>query len=309
MPFNREPLRPVSDEDKAFYQENGVICLREVFDPEWLDSLMPAARRIADGEDLGLLPSAPGRYMSRLIPEFRRFALESPLAQAAAQAIGSSTATYYFEEIFAKPPRSDSKTIWHCDRMGWPVSGEQVPSLWIPLHDVAAENTLEVVLGSHTQKVPYWLFSPNARKMIKPDERVPHPDEGKLRADPSNRFASWSMKKGDMLVVHPRTLHYSSGNSADDWRIAISARIFGDDIRWQPSPECLNLAGVSFDEMVEGERPHGPALPLLWSEDGRRDDVSSYPVGFATRWSANRKETVNDDALFKQLLEKQRAMG
>lgn len=306
MPFNSEPIRPVTDKERADYERDGVVCLRQVFDPEWLDSLMPSARKVSiDGEDLGLLPSAPGRYMSRVLPEFRRFMFESPMAQAAAQTIGSSKATFYFDEFFAKPPKSDSKTIWHCDRMGWPVSGEMIPSLWIPLHDVTPDNCLEVILGSHTQKVPYWLFSPNARKMIKPEDRVGHPDEGMLRADPNNTFKNWDMKKGDMLVLHPRVLHYSSGNSSDEWRIAMSCRIFGDDVRWAPSPECLNLAGVSFDEMVPGEAPQGPCLPLLWSEDGARDGDAEFPRGFATRWSSERKETVNDDALFKKLLDKQ----
>lgn len=306
MPFNKEPLRPITDKEREDYERDGVVCLREVFDPEWLDSLTPNARRIAiEGEDLGLLPSAPGRYMSRILPEYRRFVFESPMAQAAAQTIGSSRATFYFDEFFAKPPKSDSKTIWHCDRMGWPVSGDMIPSIWIPFHDVTSDNSLEVILGSHTQKVPYWLFSPNARKMIKPEDRVSHPDEVKLRADPNNTFKNWDMKKGDMLLLHPRVLHYSSGNSADTWRIAMSCRIFGDDVRWDPSPECLNLAGVSFDEMVPGEIPQGPCLPLVWSESGECDDDSEFPRRFSTLWGKQRKDTVNDDALFQDLLNKQ----
>ncbi|MGD1956555.1 MAG: hypothetical protein ACFBZ9_15225 [Sphingomonadales bacterium] len=109
MPFNSEPLRPITDAEREAYERDGVVVLREVFDPEWLDSMADNARRISvDGEDLGLLPSVPGRYMSRVLPEFRRFIFDSPLAQAAAQTIGSSKATFYFDESFAKPPKSDS---------------------------------------------------------------------------------------------------------------------------------------------------------------------------------------------------------
>lgn len=305
MALNTSPIRPISDEDRETYARDGAVCLRQVFDPEWIESLKPAARRISiDEEDVGLLPSAPGRYMSRIIPEFRNFMFNSPMGQAAAQTIGSSKARFFFEEIFAKPPHSDSKTLWHCDRMGWPVSGVMVPSLWIPLGPVAAENSLEVLAGSQTQDVPYWLFSPNARKMIKPDERAKHPDEDKLRADPNARFLNWDMEAGDMLVVHPWVLHYSSGNTGDDWRIAISARIFGDDIRWEPRPDCLNIAGVCFDEMVEGNPPAGPLFPTLWSEDGQRDTDEHYPSGFATTWKAQRRDTVNEDALFSELARK-----
>lgn len=302
MAFNTAPIRAITDEDRDTYARDGAVCLRKVFDPEWIESMQAVARRISvDEEDVGLLPSAPGRYMSRIFPEFRNFIFNSPMAQAAAQAIGSKTARFFFEEIFAKPPQSDSKTLWHCDRMGWPVSGVMVPSLWIPLNPVAPENSLEVLADSQSQDVPYWLFSPNARKMIKPDDRAPHPDEAKLRADPNARFLNWAMEPGDMLVVHPWALHYSSGNTGEDWRIAISARIFGDDIRWAPRPDCLNIAGVSFDEMVEGSPPGGPLFPMLWSEDGTRDGDANYPTGFATTWQAQRRDTVNEDALFSEL--------
>lgn len=302
MNFNTSPLRPIDDADRRAWQEDGVVCLRQVFSRDWLETLRPACEAIAEGkDDFGLLPSMPGRYMARRIPEFRRFIFESPLGEAAARVMGSSAVRFFFDELFVKPPESDSKTLWHSDRMGWPVTGYMVPSLWIPLHDVAAENSLEVIQGSHTYDYPHWLFSPNARQMIRPDDRPKHPDEEKLRADPNNRFKSWEMQAGDMIVLHPWTLHYSSGNTAKSWRQALSVRVFGDDIRWKPRPDCVNLAGVSFDEMLEGEPPAGPLFPVLWSEDGYRDDDRDYPRGFATTWTRARRSNVNEDDLFKQL--------
>ena len=139
--------------------------------------------------------------------------------------------------------------------------------------------------------------------MIKPDDRASHPNEDTLRADPNNHFVNWNMEPGDMLVLHPWVLHYSSGNTSKDWRIAISARIFGDDIRWDPRPDCVNLAGVSFDEMIPGEPPQGPLFPLLWSEDGTKDSDEMFPRGFATTWNAKRRGTVNEDALFTSMAE------
>ena len=306
MAFNTSPLRDIDDADRLAWQTDGVVCLRQVFDSDWIKSIEPVIRRVAvDGEDVGLIPTSPGRYVAHVNEDFRRFLFESPLGQAAGELMESKEIRFYFDEIFAKPPKSDSITLWHSDRMGWPVVGSMVPSLWIPMHDVAKDNSLEVILGSHRTDYPHWLFSPNARKMIRPEDRPKHPDEEQLRADPNNRFASWDMHVGDMLVVHPWLLHYSSGNSADDWRLATSIRVFGDDIRWAPRPDCVNLAGISFDEMVEGEPPAGPLFPLLWSEDGRKDDDSQYPRGFAATWTAGRRTDLNEDALFHQLLAKE----
>ncbi len=306
MPLTSSPLTPIEPNLQSTWQTDGVVCLRQVFDKDWIESIRPACRSIAvENKDFGLLPTMPGRYMSRTIEPIRRFIFESPLAEAAGRVMGSKEIRFFFDEIFAKAPQSESKTLWHSDRMGWPVVGEMVPSLWIPLHDIDRENCLEVIPGSHRFDYPHWLFSPNARQMIRPPERPKHPDEASLRADPNNRFESWNLEVGDMLILHPWLLHYSAGNTASDWRLALSVRVFGDDIRWSPRPDCVNLAGVSFDEMIEGETPQGPLFPLLWSADGRRDTDSEYPTGFATKWSKNRRSNVNEDALFKELLQKE----
>lgn len=305
MPFNTTPLQPITDEDRATYQRDGVVCLRQVLDADWIEELLPIARRLLiDKEDFGLLPSYPGRYMARTIPAFRRMIFESGIAEAAGQAMGSREIRFFFDEIFAKGPQSEEATIWHCDRMGWPVVGQMVPSIWIPLTPITKANSLECIAGSQVEDVPYWLFSPNARKMIKPADRMPHPDGEARRADPDTRFLKWDMEPGDMLLIHPWTLHYSHGNPTDDWRIAVSVRVFGDDIRWAPRPDCVNLAGVSFDEMLDGEPPEGPLFPLLWSEDGRRDGDAEFPRGFATRWTRARRGDVNEYETFKKSLDK-----
>jgi len=308
MPLNREPLRPISAEDIKTYRTDGAVCLRQVLSKDWIDLLDPVARRITvQQEDVGLLPTYPGRYMSRVVPEFRRLVFESPLAEAAGQVMESKEIRFFFDEIFAKQPNSSEETIWHCDRMGWPVTGKMVPSIWVPFTPITKANSLEVMAGTQTQDVRYWLFSPNARQMIKPPDRPGHPDGAALRAQPGARFLTWDMEPGDILLVHPWVLHYSHGNPTDDWRIAVSLRVFGDDISWAPRPDCVNLAGVSFDEMIEGERPEGPLFPLLWSADGRRDDGAEFPRGFATRWRRTRRDDINEYETFKRLEAEQAA--
>lgn len=288
MPLNTRPLRKVSQEDIDTYKRDGAVCLRKVFDPEWMEMLAPYAKRIiVDKEDFGLLPTTPRRYMARKIEEFRRFAFESPVGEACGKALESDEVRFYFDEIFAKPPQSDQQTKWHCDRMGWPVTGEMLPSLWIPLTRITKANSMEVIAGSHRDDTKYWLFSANARRMIRPKDRVLHPDGQALRGDPRVDFISWDMEPGDMLIIHPWCLHYSCGNPTDSWRLAVSLRVMGDDIRWDPRPDANNFAGISFDEMMTGLKPSGPLIPLIWSKDGRRDSIDTYPTRFATDWPAD----------------------
>ena len=110
-----------------------------------------------------------------------------------------------------------------------------------------------------------------------------------------------------MLIVHPWTLHYSAGNPTDDWRIAISVRVFGDDIRWAPRPDCLNIAGISFDEMLEGAAPSGSHIPLIWSEDGRVEGDKHYPRGFATAWPKMQMQGINEYKTFKEMTSKEQS--
>ena len=286
MAFNQQPLRAITQDDIDTYARDGVVCLRRVFDPDWIESLRPIVERITvKKENFGLLPTIPNRYMTRRIPEFRRFIFESALGEACGRTLQSRQVRFFFDEIFAKAPQSDAKTVWHNDRMGWPVTGKMVPSLWMPLTPIVKANSLECIAGSFRSDMRYWLFSPNARKMIQPPDRVSHPDGEALRGDPRVKFLSWDMDPGDLLIVHPWCLHYSSGNPTDSWRLAVSLRVFGDDIVWEPRPDCVNLAGVSLDEMIPGEKPAGPLFPVIWSEDGARDTDAAYPTGFATTWS------------------------
>lgn len=306
MARNNQLQNPITQNDIDTYNRDGVVCLRGVLNQDWINDILPVARRlIVDKENFGLLPTIPGRYMSRTIPEFRDMIFNSPIAAACGGILESEEIRFFFDEIFAKPPESDAKTIWHTDRMGWPTSGNMVPSLWLPITPITKANSLECIAGSHTEDDKYWLFSPNARQMIKPDDRLPHPECEKLRGDGKTKFLSWDMEPGDLLVVHPWTKHYSGGNPSNDWRIAISIRMFGDDIRWAPRPDCVNLAGVSFDEMIEGQKPMGSHFPLIWSQDGRADTDEHYPRGFATSWNSSKMGTVNEYDTFKKFKAKE----
>ena len=302
MALNRRPIRPISQDDIDTYARDGVVCLRQVFDPEWAELLAPIVKRIiVDGEDVGLLPTTPRRYMARRVEAFRQFAFDSALGEAAGRTLQSKQIRFYFDEIFAKSPQSDSKTVWHCDRMGWPVTGKMVPSLWCPLTPITKANSLECIAGSHRSDVKYWLFSTNGRRMVQPEDRVSHPDGEALRGDPRVKFLSWEMDPGDMLVVHPWCLHYSSGNPTDSWRLAVSVRVFGDDIRWDPRPDANNFAGVSLDEMITGVKPEGPFFPLIWAEDGSRSSPDDYPRGFATRWPDDLDQATVTDRTFNNV--------
>jgi ectoine hydroxylase-related dioxygenase (phytanoyl-CoA dioxygenase family) len=308
--MNRHPLNPVTEQDIKNYQEDGVACIRNVFDQEWVDLLLQPVNRYLEGDTLGLLPTAPQRQPFRTCPEVRKYTLESPLAEVCGKILQSKEIRYFMEEYFIKEPNSTEKTIWHADRAGWPVSGAMVPSVWVALSPITRENSLEFIATSHRHDVLYWLFSPNAKQMIQPPDRPNHPDGESLRDHPDARYLTFDMNPGDLLIFHPWMLHYAPGNPTPTHRIAISTRVFGDDIRWDPRPDCLNVAGLSFDEMIPGEKPMGGAFPLIWSEDGRTESAENFPWGFATTWTDEGAEKIKKNTTqinsrgFSEMLEK-----
>lgn len=297
-------------EEAAIYARDGAVCVRKVFDRGFMEALAPVAL------DMRLNPAAyPGlpnvthpRYMARFNEDMRKLAFDLRLGEVAAKVMGSRQINFFFDELFTKAPHSDLPTMWHNDRAGWPVSGEMIPSIWMPLTPICRENCLEVIAGSQRHDTLYWLYSPNGRKMIKPADRPLHANAEKLRGEEGMRFLRWEMEPGDVLFVHPWAMHYSSGNPTDEYRIAISTRVFGDDVRWDPRPECLNIAGVCFDEMVPGERPGGTLFPALWDDGPVNDPGATFPRGFATEWSPEAYQRLHDAQLqksgFKGLLDK-----
>lgn len=298
MALNRSPLRPITDKDIETYNRDGVVCLRQVFNQEWVEMLRPLAKEARmDRSKFGLLPTVGSvRYMARTMPEFREYAFNSPLGEAAGKVMQSKQVRFFFDEVFTKEPHSTQQTIWHSDRAGWPVTGKMVPSFWTALTPISKANSLECIAGSHYHDQLYWLFSPNARQMIRPEDRPIQPDGEALRGEKGITFLAWDMEPGDALLIHPWTLHFSSGNPTDDWRFAISTRVFGDDICWDPRPDCVSLAGVSLDEMIPGERPSGPLFPVIYNEGGQCDSDEAYPRGFTTKWPEEAYERLSAKA-------------
>lgn len=293
--MNKRPLRPVTAEDIAAYRADGAVCLRSVLDQDWvrllhdatlaLVSRIAAAAEVRRGERIEwALGRARGEHKSAALkhlwhddPAIRRYVLESPCAEVTAQVLESDTLRFFYDEIFYKPPGVATPTSWHCDQPGWPVSGFMTPSVWMPFTSIDVNSGLEVIAASHKQFRPYWNKTNNSVKMVKPPDREDYPDCEAMRRDPGVQFLSWNMEPGDLLVVHPCALHASRGVPGANARLALSTRWFGDDITWNPRPECVNTRGISFDEMLPGEQPSGPLFPLVWDhgpvEAQRREAV------------------------------------
>ncbi len=113
--MNRRPLNPITDADVRQFQEDGVICLRGMFDQEWITRMSAAVDRIMDDanpmarprEVTRVLGGKTGRYhinsfVFRWDPDFQDYVMHSPNAEIAARLMGADEVRVFYDQVFVK---------------------------------------------------------------------------------------------------------------------------------------------------------------------------------------------------------------
>ncbi len=255
------------------YRRDGVACLRGVVTSEWIDALRegvelnqrspgPFARSYTPAGNPG---GFFGDYCNwQRIAPFRSFFFDSGIAQTAGQLMGSDKVNLYHEHVLVKEPGTLEKTPWHHDQPYYPVDGDHIVSLWIPLDPVPRQTCVEFVAGSH--RWGKW-FAPkrfaDAAEHPGTSKMETIPDEATLRAN--HRIVGFELEPGDCIAFHGLTVHGAPGNAQPGTRRrAFSARFTGRDARF-----TLRQGFMSPPPPAEGGPDHGApmdsaAFPVIW---------------------------------------------
>src|ERR1700721_2525995 len=135
---NKRPLRPITKDDVARFHKDGAICVRNVLDSEWCARMNAAVERLLlnPGRRSREATKAgdPGRFhmnvfMWRWDPDFREFALDSPLPELGAALLGADRVSLFYDQAFIKEPGTQSAPDWHPDRPFGPVWGKKLSPL------------------------------------------------------------------------------------------------------------------------------------------------------------------------------------
>lgn len=244
----QEPLRDLTESELSALHEDGVTCLRGILPQGWLDRIGHGIESVdTEPSDLGERLSMKDRgFMSDLFmwlmnDDFRSVVFESPLARIAEQALGSTTVTHWYDQLFVKEPGADVPTPWHHDLTFWPIDGEQIVSFWIPLDPVTRQSSgLEYVRGSHRWPNRFKAITPDYNEYMQDPELEDLPD---IDADrDSFELIDWEMEPGDILAFHPLIVHGSAGNtSRSTRRRAMASRWVGDDVVYAPRRHTMPL--------------------------------------------------------------------
>lgn len=249
------------------YQRDGVVLIRGLFASQ-VEQLRAGVA--VNMEDPGPYASnndkagESGRFFDDYcnwtrISEFKDAIETSPVAEVAADLMGSKSVQMFHDHVLVKEPGTSMATPWHQDGPYYFVEGQQTISFWSPLDEVT-NAALRCVAGSHRwekEVLPTrWVseqdfFADEGQYMP-----VPDPDAEGMTV------LEYPMQPGDAVAFNFKTLHGARGNTSTSRRRAFSLRLVGDDARYveRPGPTSPPYPG---HEMVPGQRLRQDWFPML----------------------------------------------
>ena len=237
----------------------------------WLDLLAEAAEEIRDSvrnEGLGFVAgeTVVSENAWTFNEKLKRFAAQSGVARAAAEAMDSREARLFETLTIYKEVGCDQGTGWHQDFPQHGMSGRQACSVWLSLEPVdEAIGALRVASGSHLGP---W-YTPMTMPPGREDELVeleagPVPD---VDAEPERfpSIVSYATQPGDVILLHPAALHSTRANPSRARRRSFSIRFFGDDIRRKADPNEWH-SWLKDLPLRDGDPMIADCFPRLWPD-------------------------------------------
>lgn len=155
-------LRDITDDESRQFLRDGVVCLRGVIAPEWLELTRAGMEElraqpspyatVVDAEPLYMLiDQMPSLHNDKL----RRVVFESGAGEVAKQLLGASRLRWLYDQLFYKGAGPVAETPWHQDTAYGFIEGMNIVRVWMPVDPVPRQTTIEVVRGSHLWNVVY----------------------------------------------------------------------------------------------------------------------------------------------------------
>jgi len=254
---------------------DGVICLREAFGKQWLDTIETGIAEALGGAstdvdivkrdgDAGSFSFSSGAWQS--VHAFRHFIFDSHLPDIAWTLLGGSHVALFYDFLLLKEPHSDSaSTPWHQDHSYYPLDGFKAINSWVALDEIPMESTLRFMRGSHRSRT---LF--RAVDFDDPDADYRHARTELPRppgADNGTEVLATAMQPGDTLVWSSHTVHSAPGNRLDRRRAAFSVNWIGDDVTFNDKPSLDTYRDPS---QVVGEPIVCDKFPVVRGDSGQR---------------------------------------
>ena len=268
--MNRHPVRPVTDAEIETYARDGIVCLRQVFDPEWVAFLREqVAADMANPSEMHKNVDAKDgtghffydTFVSHHLPGFMRAVTDGPGAEAAGRVMGADKTNLIFDQLLVKEPGTSTETVWHHDLTY--VAGRRRANrhpLAGPRPGDRRDRRRRISQGSHRWGQKFLAISFNPEEKYTEDlPEVPDIEAERDRHD----IVSFDLEPGDCTIHHAATLHHAPGNTSSDVRRrAYVQRWAGDDVTYNPRP---NLMAMKRDPgLAPGAGLDSTLFPAVW---------------------------------------------
>lgn len=273
----------VTEEDVAFYQENGYWVAPKLFDEQQVAQFREHHAKVvaADYETRSVPPGRigyePGPIDSLVKIDYAYWAdstlaklvLNPAIGKIAARLAGVDAVRLWHDQLLHKPPQQGSSANavgWHQDYYYWQCSDAQhMLTAWVALVDVDEHNgCMEVVPGSHK-----WgmldesdFFSQDLQTLQRKIEQV----SGRPFETVPLRLPA-----GAVSFHHCLTIHGSRPNRSDAPRVSMVVHMMPDGTRYvagTPSDPHYNVGLLSGSD---GDYFAGPYFPVIYDRYDMRN--------------------------------------
>ncbi|MDH4352817.1 MAG: phytanoyl-CoA dioxygenase family protein [Actinomycetota bacterium] len=264
----------VSDAEVEAFRRDGVVCVRNVLDPDEVALAAAAVDRVlADPGPLAKVASAPddpGRFFEDFCRwqtdrGIERLATQSAAGRIAGRLMATPRVRLYHDHVLVKEGGTRQRTPWHQDQPYYNVDGRGV-SAWIPVDPVPPSGCLELVAGTHLGP---WLmprtFLDGEAKWFPEGSLTEMPD---IEADRTAfDIRRYELQPGDAVFFDFLTVHGAPGFLFAGRRRVLSLRYLSDEARhaprrWPTSPPFDLLE----DELAAGAPMDHRLFPVVWQQ-------------------------------------------
>jgi len=263
----------LTDEQVAFYEENGYLCGVRVFEREQVEALRAELAELTNPEhparalwyEFHSNESAdPARVLFhalgawRIAPAFHDALWNPRFTVPASQLLGGAV-RFWHDQLFCKPARHGGVVAWHQDYSYWTRTTPLAHlTCWAGLDDSTRDNgCVHYVPGSHR-----WADLPVTGLAGDMDAIRSVLTGAQRRA--FNPVAV-ELKAGEASFHHPRTIHGSYANNTERPRRATVINVFRDGVR--SNSDAPPLEGVP--AIPRGEPMGGRFFPVLFDPGGK----------------------------------------
>ena len=259
----------ISDDDVAFYQENGYLIVPNALSPEEIESLRNETTAICRGDrgEVNNLPEVTTEdsddevnqrilciHMIHKISQIMYDALAHPvMAETLTRIIGPNVKcmqSMLFIKASGKPGQA-----WHQDEIYIPTRDRSLTGGWIALDDATTENgCLYVIPGSHKRGIlwPQRVQHDNRFDCAHESFRFPYTDDDAIPVE---------VKAGSIVFFNGYLLHRSLPNRAQSGfrRVLVNHYMSAESLLpWHLPKEGERMATADVREivMVAGEDPY-----------------------------------------------------